>query len=103
MLTTETILNTLDERAQHLRELGAVRLGLFGSYARGDQRDDSDMDFLVVLAQDTFDTYMNIRFFLEDLFERKVDLVLMEKIKPRLRSTILNEVIYVERLQALPR
>ncbi len=100
--TAETILKTLSENHEKLRALGAVKLGLFGSYARGEQRPDSDMDFLVTLVADTFDSYMDIRFFLEDLFLCKVDLVLEEGIKPRIRTVILNEVIYAEGLQTLP-
>ncbi|GAB4512249.1 MAG: hypothetical protein OHK0046_11500 [Anaerolineae bacterium] len=50
-LTAETILQTLSEHHETLRELGAVKLGLFGSFVRGEQRPDSDLDFVVVLAK----------------------------------------------------
>jgi predicted nucleotidyltransferase len=53
------------------------------------------MDFLVTLARPSFDDYMAIKFFLEDLFGRPVDLVLETDLKPRLRDSILGETIYV--------
>jgi len=69
-------------------------LGLFGSFARGESKNTSDLDFLVELEPETFDSYMDVKFFLEDLFEAEVDLVLVDAIKPRLRETILGETIY---------
>lgn len=56
------------------------------------------MDFLVVLDLPTFDTYMNVKIFLEDLFDCKVDLVMEETIKPRLRQYIQDEVLYAQGL-----
>ncbi len=53
------------------------------------------MDFLVVLKHSSFDAYMDTKFFLEDLFQCQVDLVLEQNVKPRLRPYILDEVIYV--------
>ena len=79
---------------EHLSKLGVKRLGVFGSFVRGEAGPDSDIDFLVELEKKTFDIYMDLKFFLEDLFERKVDLVLTDTIKPRLRPYIENEVVY---------
>jgi predicted nucleotidyltransferase len=96
--TTKDILGTLHAHAPELRQLGALKLGLFGSYRHGTPSANSDMDFLVVLQRPSFDDYMAIKFFLEDLFEHKIDLVLENGLKPRIRDTILNEVLYVEGL-----
>jgi predicted nucleotidyltransferase len=74
--------------------MGVRKIGLFGSFKRGQARRKSDIDILVVLEKPTFDSYMEVKFYLEDLFERKVDLVMEETIKPRLRPYILNEVEY---------
>ncbi len=46
------------------------------------------------LEDETLDAYMDLKFYLEKLFSRKVDLVLPDTIKPRLKSYILNETIY---------
>jgi hypothetical protein len=91
----EKILNILNDQAQELHRLGARKLGLFGSYRRGTQTADSDLDFLVTLEQPSFDDYMAIKFFLEDLFGCPVDLVIETDLKPRLRDKILGEVVYV--------
>ncbi|MCC6804921.1 MAG: nucleotidyltransferase family protein [Anaerolineae bacterium] len=73
-------------------------MGLFGSFVRGEQTPDSDIDILVTLARPTYNTYSSIRFYLEDLFGRKVDLVPEGDIKDELRPYIMNEVVYVEGL-----
>lgn len=92
LLTGGNILAALSANAETLREMGVLRIGLFGSHRRGTQRPDSDVDILVTLVKLTFDGYMNIRFFLEDLVNRKVDL------KPALRSRVLSGVAYAEEL-----
>lgn len=95
---TATIFQTLENHSQTLKSLGVRKLGLFGSYKRGTTRPNSDMDFLVVLEHLTFDAYMDTKFFLEDLFQCDVDLVLESDIKSRLRPYILDEVVYVSGL-----
>lgn len=88
------ILQILEGRQTDLRQMGVQKIGLFGSYRRGTPTPHSDMDFLVVLEQPTFDHYMDLKFYLEDLFGCPVDLVLEETLKPRLRPYIQEEVIY---------
>ena len=95
-LSAQEILDTLDRHADSLRELGALRIGLLGSIVRGDARPDSDIDLLVTLSDNRFDTYCNVLFFLEDLFNSKIDLVPEDDLKPRIRSRILSEVRYAE-------
>jgi hypothetical protein len=72
------------------------RIGVFGSCACAEERAESDVDVLVEFEKGhvTFDNYMDLKFFLEDNFERKVDLVTADAIKPRLRDVILGEVTY---------
>lgn len=67
------ILQTLEENSAHLRKLGVLRIGLFGSYRRDKPSEDSDIDILVKLDQQTFDSYMDVKNYLEDLFGCKVD------------------------------
>ena len=81
-----------------LRRYGVRRIGLFGSVARGQARKGSDLDFVVDLERKTFDDYMGLKFCLEGIFHRKVDLVMVGAIKAPLRDTILSEVRYVEGL-----
>ena len=85
---------------QHEPELkkrfGVATIGIFGSYARREERPESDVDVLVTFrkGQKTFDNYMECKFYLEDLFGRKVDLVMKGSIKKRLKPSILGEVVY---------
>lgn len=96
--TAQEILDMLVQHRARLRELGVEKIGLFGSYSRGEAGPESDMDFLVVLERLTFDDYMTVLFLLEDLFGCKVDLVLEDSIKPRLRPYIMSEIIYAPNL-----
>ena len=94
MRTREDVLKLLQENQPIIRRLGGRRVGLFGSIARGEGRAGSDLDFLVELEHNSFDAYMDLKFFLEDLFQCPVDLVLTDAIKPRLREGILKEAVY---------
>jgi hypothetical protein len=92
-MTRDEILATIHEQRNRLRELHVVELALFGSYARDDAGDGSDIDFIVEFDQKSFDNYMTLKEFLESLFARPIDLVLKDAIKSRLRETILREAI----------
>lgn len=75
---------------------GVAQIGIFGSFARGEERPDSDVDVLVTFrkGKETFNNYMGCKFYLEDLFQRKVDLIMKGALKKRLKPHILDEVIY---------
>jgi hypothetical protein len=92
--STEEILRSLEQNAETIRGYGVRRLGLFGSWARGSGGESSDLDFVVEFEAKSFDAYMDLKAFLEGLFGRRVDLVLAEAIKPRLRAAILNEAVH---------
>lgn len=78
------------------QKYGVKKIGVFGSFARGEGRKDSDIDVLVEFKDgfETFDNYMELKFFLEDLFGRKVDLVTIEALRPQLKEDILKQVSY---------
>ncbi len=96
MLTSEEIIQKLEENGKKIKEYGVKRIGLFGSYMRNEQRTESDIDILVEFekGKKTFDNYMNLKFFLEELFGCKVDLVIIEAIKSDLRPYILGSAKY---------
>jgi predicted nucleotidyltransferase len=75
---------------------GLKRIGIFGSFTRGEEREGSDIDILVEFneGRKTFDNYMDLKYFLQDLFRRDVDLVTAQALKPQLKEDILHEVIY---------
>jgi predicted nucleotidyltransferase len=72
-------------------------IGIFGSFARGEQTLKSDIDILVEFDKEgkTFRNYMELKYFLEDLLDLEVDLVMIGAIKDELKETILKEVQYV--------
>ena len=98
ILSKEFIKQTLVDNRKTLREYGVKRIGLFGSYARGTATAASDIDFLVELERLTFRDYMGLALFLEDLFEKDVDLVTATSIKPHLKPYIEKEIEYVTQL-----
>jgi len=78
------------------KKYGVKRIGFFGSFIRSEQKKTSDVDVLVEFEKEakTFDNYMNLKFFLEDIFGRKVDLVLFDALKPDIKDRILEEIKY---------
>lgn len=94
--TKQDILNVLDQNQSHLRSLGVRRIGLFGSFVRGEQCLDSDIDLLVEFAsgRKTFDAFMELSFFLEDVLQRQIELVTVESLSPYIGPHILKEVEY---------
>lgn len=85
-----------DHEPELKNRFGVAKIGIFGSFSRGEERPDSDVDVLVTFrkGKETFNNYMDCKFYLEDLFGRKVDLVMNGAIKKRLRPYIIREVIY---------
>ena len=90
-LRGEEILSALTQQREELRRFGVRRLSLFGSAVRGSAGSASDLDFLVDFDHKTFRNYMGLLAFLERFFDRKVDLVVRETIKPAIRERILRE------------
>lgn len=98
MKTLKEIKKIILSKKKFLMEnYGIKEIGIFGSFAREEQNEFSDVDILVSLKKDyrTFDNYMNLKEFLEKILEIKVDLVTIDAIKPRLKKYILKETIYV--------
>ena len=95
--TKADVLTSLKAHRYKIRALGVRRLGLFGSFVREEQRSGSDIDVLVEFeqGQKTYDNFMQLSLFLEDLLQRKVELVTPESISPYLKPYIISEVEYV--------
>lgn len=96
MLTKNKVLNTIKGHAEEIGFYGVKRVGIFGSFVKANQTPKSDIDVLVefVRGTKTFDNYMGLKFFLEKLFHRKVDLVIKEALKTRIKDQVLLEVEY---------
>lgn len=73
-----------------------ARIGIFGSMVRDEATPASDVDVLVEFreGEETFDHFMDLKFYLEDLLGRKTDLVIADTLKPRIRDAVLGEVVY---------
>lgn len=93
----KTILEKLKAGTEEMRQLFRVkRLAVFGSVARGEASDKSDIDVLVAFEQRaTFDLFMELKFYLEDLLGTGVDLVTEKALRPEVRQEIEKEKIDV--------
>lgn len=94
--TKQEIFNVLQQNQSHLRALGLKRIGLFGSFIHGAQRADSDIDLVVEFEPNrkTFDAFMELSFFLEDVLQHRVEIVTLESLSPYIGPYILKEVEY---------
>ena len=94
--TKQDILRLLDQNRSRLQALGVKQIGLFGSFVREEQHPDSDIDLLVEFepGRKTFDAFMELSFFLEELLEHRIELVTLESLSPYLSPHILREVEY---------
>lgn len=97
-MTKETFQNVVQKitgMKPELSERFSVRqIGNFGSSVREDKGPESDVDIIVELAEPTFDNYMDLKFRLEEVLQRPVDLVMADAVKPRLRQIIEQEAVY---------
>src|SRR5450759_2349941 len=85
----EEVLKTVQARVPELSRFGVRSLSLFGSVARDEASEASDVDFLVDFeGQATFKRYMDLKFFLEDLLGMHVDLVTNAALRPRVRPNV---------------
>ncbi|MEC4803163.1 MAG: nucleotidyltransferase family protein [Jaaginema sp. PMC 1079.18] len=95
IISLEIVLSTLKDHQTTLRSFNIKSLALFGSVARNQATADSDLDFLVEFEEVTFDNYMDLKFFLENLFHKKVDLVIKTDLKPQIKEVVSREAIHV--------
>jgi uncharacterized protein len=97
MNSATDLLSKLEENLPHLRqEYGVKSLGLFGSYLRGEQKSDSDVDILVDFEEPIgLLKFMDLELDLTELLGIKVDLVMKTALKPGIGKHILREVTYV--------
>ena len=93
----DEVLSLLEEHQSEIERLGVKQLGLFGSFLHGNPHQESDVDFLVEFqpGKKTFDNFMQLSFFLEKVFRRRVELVTPESLSPYIGPHILKEVLYV--------
>lgn len=98
MLTKNDIAKIIEENTEQIKKYGVKSIGIFGSFVKFAHNRKSDVDILVGFyeGQKTFDNYVELKFFLEKLFHRKVDLVIKKTLKPRIKQNILEEATYAK-------
>jgi predicted nucleotidyltransferase len=96
VLDSQQVLTTLHQHHETIKKFGVHSLALFGSTARNNATKESDLDFLVEFEDPaTFDRYMDLKIFLEDLFDKPIDLVTKQSLKPQIKQAVLQEAIDV--------
>lgn len=93
----DEIINILKMHSSDLKERFRVKeIGVFGSYVRHEQKRGSDIDLLVEFEEGykTFDNYMELKFYIEEILKSQIDLVLKTAIREELKQSILSEVNY---------
>ena len=95
-MSKNDVLRLLAQNGEAIRNLGVERLALFGSFVRDQASAESDVDFLVEFApgRKTFDSFMGLAIFLEDLLQRRIELVTPESLSPYIGPHILQEAEY---------
>jgi len=94
----QAIIKAIGAHKFELKEKFKVaEIGVFGSFVRGEQKCRSDIDVLVEFLEGgvTFRNYMDLKFYLEELLDKKVDLVIKRSIRKELKDIILSEAVYV--------
>jgi predicted nucleotidyltransferase len=93
----EEVKNRLfSQKADIKKRFYVKKIGIFGSIVRNKQTKNSDIDILVEFEKGhkDFFNYMRLKYYLEELLDRRVDLVIKEAVKAQLRERILDEVVY---------
>jgi hypothetical protein len=95
-ISSEKIMNMLKDHSEILQKYGVKRIGLFGSFVRGEQKKNSDIDFLVEFEKPVFENFMDLAFYLEELFGRKVELITNGSLSPYIQPYVEKEVKWYE-------
>ena len=98
--TQEYVLEELFKVRAALRTFGVRRIAVFGSVARNSARADSDIDIVVDIprGQITLDNFFGLQDFLNDHFQRKVDVITESSLKPFARDLVMRDAVFLEGL-----
>ncbi len=99
MICKNEILEYLSENKKYfLNRYNIIKIGIFGSFARNEQTENSDIDILIMMSPDTkeiFEKRMALKELIENYFSRKVDVCHENAIKPIFKKMILKDAVYV--------
>ena len=93
----ESLINLILSNKNRILDFGVSRLGIFGSFVRNEANKMSDVDFYIEFFPEkkTFDNFMDLGFFLEEITGRKIELVTPQSLSPYIGPHILKEIEYV--------
>ncbi len=94
----EEVKRRISENKDKLRELGVIKIGVFGSYARNEQNKDSDVDLLVDFedGKKTYRNLFNLANFTEEILGTDVDLLTPQSISPYILPHVEKDIDYVQ-------
>lgn len=96
MITLDEAIKRINQHRRELEERFKVkRIAIFGSYIRGEQTPQSDIDIIVEFKEPVGLLFVHLADFLEEILETKVDLLTIDAIKPNRRKYIMEEMVYV--------
>ena len=95
-LNKEEIFKLLKQHREKLKNYYVIKIGLFGSVLKGNNTNESDIDFIVEFEEGkkNYDNFIELAFFLENLLQRKVDLLTIEALNPYMKPKILKEAYF---------
>lgn len=91
----DEVITKIKTHRRALKRYGVKSLALFGSTARNKMRKGSDVDVLVQFEKSTWANYIGLKFYLEDLLGRDVDLVTPKALKPAAKPSVEKDLLYV--------
>ena len=95
-MTKEEIKKIIRENKEILQKYKVKSISIFGSYVRNEQKEDSDIDLLVEFEEDTYHSFINLIFSLENLFKKEVTVVSKEDLSPYIQPYVLKEAEKIE-------
>ncbi|KKL74658.1 hypothetical protein LCGC14_2062700, partial [marine sediment metagenome] len=95
-LNKEEIFKILKQNKEKLKKRHVLKIGIFGSVLRGNNTNESDVDFIVEFedGKKNYDNFIELAFLLEHLLQRKVDLLTIEALSPYMKPKILKETYF---------
>lgn len=103
-LSEKVILEILKKNNKTLKDNNVKKIGLFGSFARGEQKKNSDIDFLIEFDLSKFDenfkglyeSFLDLSDYFESIFERKIEIITKESLSPYIKPYIEKDIIWYE-------
>lgn len=99
MLNKDQILFKITSHQLQIKKLGVEKIGIFGSFSRNEQTENSDIDILISFRplEETFDNLMDVSFLLQSLFpQHRIDIATTNGLSPYIGPKILQEVTYAK-------